>query len=127
MQFITDESGDRFITELTEEFRNELDNCDKLPDYESLDADQLKIQDNLEKQAIPLDTSYQTQRHTKMFRIFLSSKGMSDNFEKAPVKILCDYICVCFMLMGEQKLVSYMPRVAQFVLKLLLSIDISGL
>ena len=94
LQFITDESGDRFITELTKEFRDELDSCDNLlkPTYESLDEDQLKLLENLEKDAIPLGTSYQTQRHTTMFRHFLSSKGLSENFEKAPVKILCDYL-----------------------------------
>ena len=33
-----------------------------------------------------------TQRHNEMFRNFLSSKGLSANYEKAPLNILCDYL-----------------------------------
>ena len=43
-------------------------------------------------EAIPPGTNNQTKRHTEMFRNFLSSKGLSKNFEKAPSKILCDYL-----------------------------------
>ena len=92
LQFVTDESGDRFITELTDEFRNELDNFDNLHDYQSLDGDQLNLLEKLEMEAIPPGTNNQTKRHTEMFRNFLSSKGLSKNFEKAPSKILCDYL-----------------------------------
>lgn len=47
LQFIRDKSRDRFVTELTEEFRNELDKFDNLLHYQSLDADQLKTLENL--------------------------------------------------------------------------------
>ena len=78
LQFVTLESGERFLTELSVDFQVDLDRDRELP---SLTEEQLSYLNSIEKIAIPKATSNQTKQHVKQFREFLKEKGLKESFE----------------------------------------------
>ena len=89
LEFVTNESSNRFIVELDEQFKNELQQLDSFPTLSDEDLEELK---RIETSAIPKGTQDQTNRHCKMFREFLRKKGLCVNFEIVPDSVLNDYL-----------------------------------
>jgi len=89
--FITTESSNRFIVELADEFKDELQKLDgnEFPSLSDEDLEELK---RIEMNAIPAGTQDQTKRHCKMFREFLGKRGLCESFEIAPDSVLNDYL-----------------------------------
>ena len=90
MDFITSESNERFITELTDDYFNELKAATE--DYPDLSDTQIKDLEELEKKNIPFTTDIQTKRYVRMFKEFLDEKDLCSQFEKVPDALLCNYL-----------------------------------
>ena len=75
MDFITSESNERFITELTDDYFNELKAATE--DYPDLSDTQIKVLEELEKKNIPFTTDIQTKRCVRMFKEFLDEKDLA--------------------------------------------------
>ena len=73
LDFITTESCNRFIVELADEFKDELQKLDG-NQFPSLSDEDLKELKRIEMKAIPAGTQDQTKRHCKMFREFLKKE-----------------------------------------------------
>jgi site-specific recombinase XerD len=89
LDFVTSESNERFIHELSNDFFEELGAMEDFPD---LSETELRELEELEKKTVPLATESQTKRYVDMFRNFLSEKQLCTQFEKVPDRFLCNYL-----------------------------------
>lgn len=90
LDFITKESENRYLLELSNNFQNELNNLEK--DFPMLTPDQLEELNQIEKSSIPAGTGAQTQRHVSKFQKFLRENKLCEDFENAPDSVLNDYL-----------------------------------
>lgn len=90
MDFIANESGQRYILELDPQFIAE--NNQMAADLPELTAEQLADLDGIEMDNQPSSTSSQTRQHIKKFKNFLLNKGLCANFETVPDNYLSDYL-----------------------------------
>ena len=91
VQWITTESGERYIAELSKSFQEELENMEVYEDV--YDKILQTISDTEESAATPASTKSQTQRHVKRFKAFLEENKLSTKIEKVPINILANYLC----------------------------------
>ena len=89
LDFVSRESGDRCVLELSDQFRKELQETDSLPVLSAAELDELV---ELEKSNVPKSTSDQTRRHVESFRKFLEERHLCTAFETVPENILNDYL-----------------------------------
>lgn len=73
LDFVSRESGDRCVLELSDQFRKELQETDSLPVLSAAELDELA---ELEKSNVPKSTSDQTRRHVESFRKFLEERHL---------------------------------------------------
>ena len=90
LDWITRESNDRYLYELSAAFVESLDNLEdfSIDINEEIDRD-LKI---LEGEALPKSTKEQMLRYFKKFKDFLISKSLSVNFETLPKPVFNNYL-----------------------------------
>lgn len=89
LNFVSKESGDRYVLELSDQFFEELQETDTLPVLSATELDELT---KLEKSNIPKSTLDQTKRHVESFRKFLEGRSLCTAFETVPENILNDYL-----------------------------------
>ena len=92
LTWVTEESNQRFLKELSPDFQNAIDNQNKEGVYDHLDDKIEKEMNAAEIEAIPKGTRYITNSHVKKFKDFLKSKGLSGNIESMPVTFLANYL-----------------------------------
>ena len=91
LEWVTTESGERYITELSKSFQEDLKNMEVY--YEDVDDEILQVITNTEAAATPTSTKIQTERHVKRFKAFLEENKLSTEIEKVPINILVNYLC----------------------------------
>lgn len=92
IDFITNESNERYLHELSKDFSEEVNNINNIFPEISLTEDEILELENLENSSIPFGTDQQTKRHTQMFKTFLEEKKLCPDFQKVPNSILNDYL-----------------------------------
>ena len=95
LQWVSHESSERYISELSRSFQQDLENwyAEEIP---ALDSDISDILRNAEKESIPRSTAKQTMSHIKKFKSFLQSHNLSTHIENIPDKYLNDYLSFFF-------------------------------
>jgi len=106
LNWVTTESCDRYITELTKGFQEELENMEV---YEDLDDETLKMLREVESKVIPQSTQKQTRNHIKRFKEFLVQKKLSDKIETAPLSILGNYLSFFYYSLETKEQKPYSP------------------
>jgi len=89
LEWVTTESGERYISELSKSFQDDLDQMEV---YEDVDDEILQTMKNAETSATPLSTKMQTESHVRRFKSFLEENKLSTKIEKVPVTILANYL-----------------------------------
>ena len=89
LNWVTNESGERYITELTKSFEDKLNEIEV---YEDVDEETLKTLREAESKIVPQSTQKQTKNHIKRFKEFLLMKNLSDKIETVPLPILGNYL-----------------------------------
>jgi len=88
LDFYSEESEKRYIEELSDQFRRDLENIPNL-ELSSEDEDYLK---NLENEAIPPGTRKQTEYYISKFKSFLKERKLCEDLHRIPPRILNDYL-----------------------------------
>ena len=89
LNFVSKESGERYIWELGDQFFEELQETETLPGLSAIELNELA---KLEKSNIPKSTNDQTKRHVESYRKFLEDRNLCTEFETVPENILNDYL-----------------------------------
>ena len=89
LQFVSSESAQRYLRELSDEFRKNMEEDHNLP---TLTQDQLDYLRTIEESSVPKSTANQTNQHVAKLRTFLRENSLQENFEHIPVKHLNDYL-----------------------------------
>ena len=109
LQWVSHESSERYISELSRSFQQDLENwhAEEIP---ALDPDISDVLRNAEKESrpIPRSTAKQTISHINKFKSFLQSHNLSTHIETIPDKYLNDYLSFFFynLKTNEDKLYS---------------------
>ena len=88
LQFVTNESSDRFLIEFSDDFLSFLN------DAEEKDVSQVILDDldETERQGIPKSSLKQMENTVKRFTAFLSEKKLSTNLKNIPISVLNNYL-----------------------------------
>ena len=89
LRFVTFESNERYVKELTTEFNQDLEKDNELPD---LTEEQLDYLRKIEESAVPKSTANQTKQHVNLFKRFLRDNSLQENFELIPTSYLNNYL-----------------------------------
>jgi hypothetical protein len=118
MAFVTEQSMNRYVKELSDSFRQELRELEEadIPDimnlsecFPELDADDVSALKTLENSSIPNSTQSQTHRHVKKIKDFLKSRQLSDSVETVPVHLLNDYLRLFYSSLKTKDGLYYSP------------------
>jgi len=88
LEWITEESGVRFLSELSNGFMSYLNSEEDV----DIAEDVLKELDDLEKNGIPQSSRKQMESVVNRFTAFLSQKNLSTNLQNIPISILNNYL-----------------------------------
>ena len=115
LQWVTDESNERYVLELDTAMFDEL-----MEDYKNADGDEeeykdledeiTKEMDEAEEEGIPTSTKFSTNQHVAKFKSFLSAKGLSENIEKMPASFLNKYLRLFYFSLKRKDGIPYAPR-----------------
>lgn len=88
LQFVTNESSDRFLIEFSDDFLSFLN------DAEERDVSQVILDDldETERQGIPKSSLKQMENTVKRFTAFLSEKKLSTDLKNIPISVLNNYL-----------------------------------
>lgn len=103
LEFVTDESNYRFLSELDPSFFDDL----PIPD---LTVEEEKTLRELEESAIPKTTQNQSRRTVLRFRNFLCDKKLCTDFEKVPDTILNNYLRLFYSGLKKEDGGFYAPQ-----------------
>lgn len=106
LDWVTDESNERFITELSASFAKDLE---KIEAFENVGEDVLTMLKTAESSSVPMSTQKQTKNHVKKFKSFLMEKNLSVNIEKAPSEILANYLSYFYYSLRTKEGKPYSP------------------
>lgn len=106
LEWVSIESGDRYITELSSSFAEELEQMEVFDDVDDDILNAIKV---AESEVTPSNTKKQTDYHVKNFKEFLLRKQLSANIEKAPVKILSNYLSYYYFNLKRKDSKPYSP------------------
>jgi len=106
LQWVTSESGDRYLTELSYTFTEEIE---KMEVFEDIDDDILNALKKAESEITPKSTKQQTDYHIKKFKDFLVENQLSANFEEAPLNILANYLSFYYYNLKRKDSKPYSP------------------
>ena len=84
LQFVTSESAQRYLRELSDEFRKNMEEDHNLP---TLTQDQLDYLRTIEESSVPKSTANQTNQHVAKLRTFLRENSLQENFEHTHVSL----------------------------------------
>lgn len=107
VEFVTNESANRYMIELDATFISSLNDTDNLDNV--LTPEQNEYLTNLEKEAIATSTRIQTKTWIAKFRAFLEKHHYSVCFEKVPNTILNDYLRLFYSQLRTNKGEYYAP------------------
>lgn len=106
LKWITDESGERYIKELSSSFKKEIQEMEVFDDVDDEILNTIKL---AESEAIPNSTKNQTEYHVKKFKDFLLQKKLSTNIEKIPIDILSNYLSYYYYSLRRKDSKPYSP------------------
>ena len=85
LHWLTLESNDRYIQELSEDFLNEFNSPENdLKNYKDIEDEIVTEMNDAEKANIPNSTAFSTQQWVKKFKNFLVEKKLSTEIETMP-------------------------------------------
>ena len=90
LTFVTEESSERFLHELSSSFFNELEAIEKMDKVLSDEEEQKLVE--LEASSNSVATDKQTKTWVTKFKEFLKSRDLSTSFETVPKRVLNDYL-----------------------------------
>jgi len=88
LNWVTEQSGDRYMAELSEGFLSYLNNEEK----EDISEELLAELEKMETDSIPNSTQKQMDNTIRRFRSFLIEKKLSTDFGNIPIRILDNYL-----------------------------------
>ena len=110
LEWVSVESIDRYLSELTPSFFDNMEAEKMIDEYSILDKDIMTEIDDLEKELTPKSTQQQTISHIRKFKTFLESKNLSPNIESMPVRFLADYLRYFYFSLRCKDGSFYAPR-----------------
>lgn len=110
LEWVSIESCDRFLSELSPSFFDDMEAENMIEEYSTLDRDITVQMDDLEKELTPKGTQHQTISHIRKFKTFLESKKLSTNIEAMPVRFLADYLRYFYFSLRCKDGSFYAPR-----------------
>lgn len=105
LDWITQESNDRFLIELSDEFINFINDAETTSIPQSV-MDEL---DEMERNSIPKSSMKQMENTVKRFTSFLCEKKLSTNLKDIPVNILNNYLRYFYAQLRTQNGSYYAP------------------
>ena len=90
LDFLSRESCERYISELSISFQNELNETEQMD--KTLSPEQETFLTELENNSVSSSTDCQTKKWVAKFRRFLEEKKLSVSFEEVPLSVLNDYL-----------------------------------
>ena len=90
LDFLSRESCERYISELSISFQNELNETEQMD--KTLSPEQEIFLTELENNSVSFSTDCQTKKWVATFRRFLEEKKLSVSFEEVPLSVLNDYL-----------------------------------
>ena len=107
LQWITHESNDRYIKELSAEFLKEFQSPEE--DYADIENDIINEMNEAEKSNVPNSTAFSTQQWVKKFKAFLEENELSSALFE-PVRFLSQYLRYFYDRLKRKDGVPYAPR-----------------
>lgn len=88
LQWVTQESGERFLTELSDSFLSYLNG----EENENISKAVIEELERIENDSIPRSTQKQMENTTRRLKNFLTEKKLSTDLENVPISILDNYL-----------------------------------
>lgn len=107
LTFVTEESSERFVHEISSAFYNELAAIEKMDKVLSDEEEQKLVE--LEASSNSVATDKQTKMWVTKFKEFLESRGLSTSFEAVPKRVLNDYLRAFYAQLRTKEGCFYAP------------------